>query len=392
MKRIIMFGASALIAAASLMADDAQGFKIEGSMDGLIDGAPVKLTCRQNGRNVNLAETLVKDGKFVLEGTIETPALCRLTIMKEGGKRGDAGIELMVDNSHINVMASHVDSIPPSFYVGTRGKLREKNVKVTGGRVQNEYAEYTAYMYPYELDRLAAHYNLYWANDIKKMNDAEKKIRDNAFQKALAAENDARYRFISEHPHYSISAEKWCEILAEPFSFTNDELNAIWKMVKDSPDRSRVGQLESIIADARKTVKGVQYTDFEFLAPDGSRHTLSKAMVPGKYTMIDFWASWCGPCRASIPHVRELYNDYKDRLEIISISVDDEDDEWRSAMNQEKMEWKQFHAPKDMRGVVSETYKCRGIPYMLIFSPDGNIMYAGHNPGEVSALLAKELK
>lgn len=392
MQRIIMFGTSALIAAASLMADDAPKFRINGSMAGILDGASVKLTSRQNGRNVNLAETQAKDGKFVLEGSVEMPSVCRIVITKAEGKRGDAGFELMVDNSPIEVSVCHIDSLPPSFYVGTIGKHREKHIKISGGRVQDEYNEFRNFMFPYELERAAAYYRSHWAPDIKTIDEAESKRREEAFHKAVIVETEAQNRFINEHPAYSISAEKWCGVLAAPFSFTDAELDDVWNKVKNCPDKQRVAQLESVIADAREVVKGAEYTDFEFVAPDGSKRLFSKEMVPGKYTMIDFWASWCGPCRASIPHVRGLYNDYKDKLEIMSISVDDEDSDWRGAMEQEKMDWKQFRSPKEMRDIVSNAYKCRGIPYMLILSPDGKIIYAGHNPGEVSALLAKELK
>ena len=68
------------------------------------------------------------------------------------------------------------------------------------------------------------------------------------------------------------------------------------------------------------------------LIPEGVEHRLSEFTVGDKYVMVDFWASWCGPCRAAIPHVRELYNKYSDRVNFIAVSLDKEEDAWRKAM------------------------------------------------------------
>ena len=107
--------------------------------------------------------------------------------------------------------------------------------------------------------------------------------------------------------------------------------------------------------------------------------------------MIDFWASWCGPCRAAIPHVRELYKKYGDKVEFIAVSLDSSEAPWRKAMDHEKMEWTQLWADKSHSEGVVKPYQISGIPFIMLLDPQGRIVHAGHNPDAVTAILEKTL-
>ena len=130
---------------------------------------------------------------------------------------------------------------------------------------------------------------------------------------------------------------------------------------------------------ARKYVKGKDYTDFALLDTEGNRHNMSEYIGKGKYVLIDFWASWCVPCRAAIPIVREIYKKYSDKVDIYAISIDQDEKAWRQAMEQEKMEWNQRYAPDEMFQAVVEPYSIKGIPHMVLIDPQGKIAYVGHN-------------
>lgn len=377
--------------AAMLCAQNQPGFRIVGEIPGLKGGTPVKLMSQERGHGGELAETKATDGHFELTGNVASPSLCEIRI--EGAGEEDLGraISLMVENIDMNVKSVHIDSVTPGFYFGTSGLEQEKNTTVKGGEAQREYKEFTDFMYPYNFATRQAHYNYYIDENRDQTPEGEKRLKAE-YAAATLKEAAARKRFITEHPGYSISGLYWGELLDAPFSFTAPELDEIESKVSALSDTARLSSVKRKLAYARKYLRNSPYTDFEALDTLGARHKISSYMAPGKYVMIDFWASWCGPCRASIPHVRELYKTYGDRLEVIAISLDSAEKPWRKAMDQEKMEWTQLWLNKELVEPAREAYQISGIPYMLLISPDGRLIFAGHNPDEVNEILEKELK
>lgn len=390
MKRSLLL--SILIgSAATLCAQNQPGFRIVGEIPGLKAGTPVKLVLQERGGSGNLAESNAQDGRFELTGSVVSPSLCEIRI--DGAEEHDLGraITLMVENVDMSVKAAHIDSVTPGFYFGTSGLEQEKNTTVRGGEAQREYKEFTDFMYPYNFASRQAHYNLYIDENRDKTPDGQKRLKA-AYASATLKEAAARKRFITEHPGYSISGRYWCELLDAPFTFTAPELDEIAVRVSALSDTARLSSVKRKLDYARKYQRNSPYTDFEALDTVGAKHKLSDFMAPDKYVMIDFWASWCGPCRASIPHVRELYKEYGDRLEVLAVSLDSAEKPWRKAMDQEKMEWTQLWLNKELVEPASDAYQISGIPYMLLISPDGRLIFAGHNPDEVNEILEKELK
>ena len=390
-KRIVSILGAAVVCTAVASASD--GFSIKGEIPGLKAGTKVELLSKERDGHGSLAEAVATDGAFVLTGSVKSPSICelRIDVSNEDGNMLDRSFRLMVENIPMTVSAAHLDSVPPGFYFGTGGLMMEKNVSITGGQAQKEFAEFNEAMFPYVFAAKTAHYNLYVDEKRDKSEEGEKRL-EAAYEAANVDEAKARRRFMEEHPSYSVSGYYWNDILSEPFSFTSAELDALHEKLKTQTDTARLNRLERTIDYARKYQRGTQYTDFAVLDTIGGERRASEFAGPGKYMMVDFWASWCGPCRASIPHVRELYNTYGDRLAILSVSVDSAEKPWRKAMDQERMEWTQLWANKDKMETIRDAYQLTSIPYMLIINPDGQIIYAGHDPAEVSALLAAEME
>jgi thiol-disulfide isomerase/thioredoxin len=113
--------------------------------------------------------------------------------------------------------------------------------------------------------------------------------------------------------------------------------------------------------------------------PDGEE--IGPETFKGKLLLIDFWASWCGPCRAESPNLKETYAKYKDKgVEFLSVSVDKSEEAWRKAMEEEGMEWPQVLAPK-AGAEVMDLYQFSGIPFILLLDQEGKIV-AKHLRGE----------
>ena len=133
------------------------------------------------------------------------------------------------------------------------------------------------------------------------------------------------------------------------------------------------------------------YRDFTLQDEQKTEKRLSDCLRSDVYTLMDFWASWCGPCRAAIPHVKELHERYGDRLDVISVSVDKKESEWLGAVKVEKMPWRQFIVPVDKMKEATEGYQFSSIPTLVVIAPDGTIQFETNEADEIDEFLSRNL-
>lgn len=144
-------------------------------------------------------------------------------------------------------------------------------------------------------------------------------------------------------------------------------------------------------AAASKLEPGKVAPAFSFPTPDGKKK-LGPKDFKGKYLLIDFWASWCGPCRKAIPHLKDVYEKYGNKgLEIFSVSVDKDDKAWKKAMAEENMPWPQVCAPNSGKEIMDE-YQFRGIPHLVLLDKNGKIIVRNVTPDKVDEELSKLFK
>ncbi|MBR5688397.1 MAG: TlpA family protein disulfide reductase [Prevotella sp.] len=121
-------------------------------------------------------------------------------------------------------------------------------------------------------------------------------------------------------------------------------------------------------------ITGKPAPDFEAEAPDGTMHHLSEYTGHGQYVLIDFWASWCGPCIGSFPFMKELYVAYKDRgLVFLGVSCDKNRDAWLKALEKHQLPWTALRSPSS-KGDACELYGITGIPAVILITPDGKVL------------------
>jgi peroxiredoxin len=150
--------------------------------------------------------------------------------------------------------------------------------------------------------------------------------------------------------------------------------------------QSFVGRMEAV----KSVSVGQPAPDFELPTPDGKQVKLSD--FKGKYVLLDFWASWCGPCRQESPNLVKQYNTFKNKnFAILSVSLDDDKSAWLKGIKDDNLNWTHVSDLKRWDGKVSNLYKVEGIPASFILDPSGKILAKNLYSSDLEAFLNKTL-
>lgn len=142
---------------------------------------------------------------------------------------------------------------------------------------------------------------------------------------------------------------------------------------------------------AEKTALGMKFPDFQL--PNDQGHLVKLSDIQkGKYILIDFWASWCGPCRKENPNLRKTYERFKDKgFDIVAISVDMRKDDWLNAIEEDGLPWTQLSDLKGWDDGFAKSLYIHAVPDSFLLSPDGIIIARGARAGLLEELLEKHM-
>ena len=210
------------------------------------------------------------------------------------------------------------------------------------------------------------------------------------------AESDARYaegllKFYQENKDNAIGPWAFCNYLMYK-DFSEAEIDAL---LKDAPveyaQLKRVEKAKNAARQLTVTAEGQKFTDFEVVAEDGAVQKLSDHVGKGKVVVVDYWASWCPPCRAEIPKLQALKAKYGDKFDVLGVAVWDNPDDTRKAIEELKITWPvivgthKLTEPTDLYGI-------KGIPHIIVFGPDGTILSRGLTGDDLANKLAEVVK
>ena len=209
----------------------------------------------------------------------------------------------------------------------------------------------------------------------KQLSKAEKKEQAELELVIDSLDNVEKKRaeeYIAAHPSGYYSAH----LVSSRADYGTDysEVKRLFNLLDDNVKQSSLGtSLSERLDILKRSALGTQIIDFTQNDTSGSAITFSS--LKGKYTLVDFWASWCGPCRAENPNLLAVYNKYKDKnFTVVGISLDDKGDRWKKAIVEDKMPWVQLSDLKGWKNELSTYYGIRGIPSNFLIDPAGKII------------------
>lgn len=371
-------------------AQSVQELIIKGKISGLPDSLKVTLVNQEVEEGKKECEGFTAGGAFALRGRVDYPVFCKLNILRYNAKVKRyvtvVSVPLMAENTAMTLTSSvPFDSLAKADY----SFKQEKLLRLSGGKALEEWDAYRKEVYELDKNATLAGYkaaNKYFETmdnpDSMRVYDALRKAANNALY-------EADMRFVAGHPTYHVSAYIVDRELRKTFGYTTSQIKRLamyGKMCSDTVRANRIMRLEPY---ALRYAKGEPYTDIDVTVSDGEVRKLSEFVPQGIYALLDFWASWCGPCRVAIPKVLEMYKQSEGQLKVCSISVDQKEEAWRKAMDEEKMPWQQLWLSKEQMEKACEVYDIRFIPRLVLIDGKGKIVCITNSPDEIWEALAK---
>lgn len=387
MKNFSCMAIMGLMAMACTSQPVVDGYVLKGHIEGLPDGTHVQLVPVSHDSELPFADTTVVNGQFVFTGKMEEPRAFHLLVKDAYGSRN-----LMLENTQMEVTGKLVAKKEADG--GVSYNLSSLSVK--GSPLSARYDSllsartYMDSLYALNARKFAAFDSLMQVAYVAKDQAKIQALRQSEDGKARAAANKAFFGTVDSLYRQVVMTNKdsfWGPLMMISFtSYLSEDMKPWYEALSPAAQQSYYGQKvkEELYPSGKE---GTVVPDFKVKDRTGKEVSLSELRQGKKYVLIDFWASWCNPCRKEIPNLKKLYAQYSGKgFEIVSISIDQKKADWEKALKEEGLTWPNF---LDETGVAA-LYKVKFVPTMYLITADG-VMVGENLRGEALATKLKEL-
>ena len=353
---------SIVAASMTLAACNAQsGYKVTGTVEGIPDGKAIIATV--NGSSLDtLAKADVKNGSFEFTGNVSEPTGAYIMVI---GQRG--AIPFMLENANITVNAG------------------QAGLTVTGSEGQKIYDQFMA------INASAQQEAMKLQQEYQAANGDQAKIQavQEAYAKLMTDAQAKETELIKANPDSYVST---FVIVSSMGQMEYEQLKERYSLLGEKAKASAQGKaIAAQIAKLESTAIGQIAPNFTITTPEGE--SISLYDIKGKVKLIDFWASWCAPCRGENPHVVEIYKEYHPKgLEIFGVSLDNNKEAWVKAIADDGLVWKHGSDLKGWQSAPAQLYSVTGIPHTVLLDENNKIIAKNLRGDELKQKIAELLK
>lgn len=359
MNKKIFFAVSAAIIGVVSCARPSCITKIAGELD-IDDVDEVNIVVKQM-----FIDTLVPvvDGRFAYMLPADVTAVGTITA-------GNCGVQFIPDGTKLDVLICEAGS----------------TVKSACKYVQDEYAKFIEHEKSVSDDLLAKIGKI--SEDAELTAEEQEKKIEEIYEAVVEEFSSYNMDVVKKNADNAIGLAAVQNIVKIASDEDIDE--AIGYLSGKLGENPYIQNVKKSIAAKKGTSEGKMFTDFTIEDSDGKTVKFSDFVGKGKYVLVDFWASWCGPCKKEIPNIKAVYEKYKGpKFDVLSVAVWDRPEDTKAAAREHGVVWSQII---NAQQVPTSIYGIDGIPHIMLVGPDGIILRRGLRGAEIEAAVAEYLK
>ena len=317
---------------------------------------------------------IAQDGSFSFKGTVDEPVAASIYFPASAARSQQQQAIVLFEEAGTIFVAAKKEAL--------------MSASITGGECNKVLQQVVAITKPYGVKMMAM------SDSLKKLYAANNITAAEALQQSAVGlekeENDAIVKLIKDNPKSYASA--YLAYQLNNYDTKLENAQAAFDNLDASVQESYYAKkLKGIIDMMKSTAIGSKAPDFT--ASDITGKEVSLSSLKGKYVLLDFWASWCSPCRQENPNVVKAYAQYKDKnFAILSFSLDDNKEAWQQAVTSDKLTWTQVSDLKGWSSSVANQYGIQSIPSNFLLDPDGKIIARDLRGDDLMKALSVTLK